>query len=107
MSASDFEETKSTTNLPVLEGVFKTDKQGNVCPVLDVAYIDCSDAVPGRKSATTFVRPAEAGEGFNPTFKNGAEGFDYIAKEGDAVFVNSPTDQYVPPAKDGGRLTIA
>ena len=41
------------------------------------------------------------------TFEGGQETFEYVTSAGDAIFVNSPTDQYVPPAKDGGRLKFS
>lgn len=98
-----FDVSKNVTTLPVT-GEYVTDPHGASCPVLDTSKIDFSHSVSGRKTATTLVRRAKEGEGLGQKFEGGQETFEYITKEGDAIFVNGPTDQYVPPSKDGGRL---
>lgn len=98
-----FGEALLQTILPVT-GEYITDPHGISCPVLDTSKIDFSHSVSGRKIATTLVRRANEGEGLGQKFQGGQETFEYITKEGDAIFVNGPTDQYVPPSKDGGRL---
>lgn len=106
-SASDtFNATKPVNVLPTKDK-YITDPEGNTCPVLNTDNIDFTDAVSGRKKATTLVRCAEDGEGLGQSFEGGQETFEYVTKKGDAIFVNSPTDQYVPPSKDGGRLQFS
>ena len=103
MASKNFGSAHGATSLPVT-GENITDPHGVVCPVLDTDNIDFSNSVSGRKKATTLVRRAQEGEGLGQSFEGGQETFEYVTQEGDAIFVNSPTDQYVPPSKDGGRL---
>jgi|GEM_PF-5825357 len=59
----------------------------------------------GRKKGSTQVIRAKGGEKLGQKFEGGVETYEYEAKEGEAIFVNSPTDQYVPPFEDG-RLQV-
>ncbi len=95
---------ETSTKLPTT-GEFVRDPEGRVCPVLDVNAVDTSGAVWGRKKGSTQVVRAQGGEKLGQKFENGVETFEYVAQEGDAIFVNSPTDQYVPPFEDG-RLKV-
>ena len=81
------------------------DPENRVCPVLDVDAVDTTASVWGRKKETTQVIRALGGEKLGQMFEDGVETFEYEAQAGDAIFVNSPTDQYVPPYKNG-RLKI-
>ena len=100
VARSDFKHLQKMTNLPVT-GEFITDPEGHSVPVIDVSQISSEGAVPGRKKEPTLVWRATAGEGLGQSFEGGQETFEYMTEEGDAVFVNSPTDQYVPPSKTG------
>lgn len=86
---------------------FVTSPQGDEVPVLDTNSVDKSGAQWGRKSQPTLVIRASGGEKMGQSFKDGKETYDYIAEEGDAIFVNSETDMYVPPMEGGKRLKIA
>lgn len=95
---------KASTQLPTTGELVK-DPEGHVCPVLDTNSLDKSSAVMGRKKETTRVIKAKGGEKTGQSFTGGKETYDYFAKEGDAIFVNSPTDQYVPSGlAQGERL---
>lgn len=85
-------------------GEFIPDPQGVMCPVLDVNRIDFTKAKAGRKKELTYVRKALAGEKIEEVFEGGEETYGYKTKKGDAIFVNSPTDQYVPLGLYGERL---
>lgn len=98
-----FDTPSPKTALPVTNE-FILDPHGVSCTVLDTDRIDFSTSVSGRKKATTRVLLAEGGEGTGQKFDDVKETFDYVAEKGDAIFVNSPTDRYVPPSIDGGRL---
>lgn len=91
------------TRLPVT-GELIADPEGNLVPVLDTDKISAKGAVLGRKKAATIVRRADVGEKLGQSFEGGQETFEYITEEGDAIFVNGPTDEYVPPSNKGGRL---
>ncbi len=103
MAQSDFDKARLMTALPVT-GEFITDPEGNSVPVIDITQIPSEGSVSGRKKSATLVRRASAGEGLGQKFEGGLETFEYVTEDGDAIFVNSPADQYVPPSKDGGRL---
>lgn len=85
-------------------GEYLPNPQGVMCPVLDVEKLDFSKAVKGHKKGLTLARPAREGEFIHETFEDGEETYGYTALEGDAVFVNNPSDQYVPLALDGSRM---
>lgn len=106
MEQSAFDKVRKMTALPVT-GELVTDPEGNLAPVLDTNDITTDGAVWGRKKATIIVRRAQAGECLKQSFEDGQETFEYTTEEGDAIFINSPTDQYVPPSKDGGRLKFS
>ncbi|MCK5374883.1 MAG: hypothetical protein KAJ40_06325 [Alphaproteobacteria bacterium] len=103
VSASDAFGSSCDAKLPTTDE-FITDPGRVSCPVLDTKSIDFSKAVWGRKTETTLVRRAKDGESLGQSFEGGKETFEYVTEEGDAIFVHSPTDQYVPPAKNGERL---
>ena len=77
---------------------------GTPCRVLDSSRVDFQSAAFGRKTALTLVKKAEGGEATGQNFKDGPEGAEYVAQPGDAIFINSPDDIYVPGNKDGSRL---
>ena len=85
-------------------GEYLPNPQGVMCPVLDVSQLDFSGASKAVKRDLTLVRPAEQGEFIHENFNGEEETYGYKAETGDAVFVNSPIDQYVPLALDGSRL---
>lgn len=78
---------------------------GISCKVLDTDNVDFSAAVEGRKATETLVRCAVGGEHIET--KNSEKRVEsvYIAKSGDAIFVNlhNPDDVYVPGNPDGSR----
>lgn len=103
--ASDkFDAACQTASLPVT-GEYISDPHNVSCPVLDTDRIDFSASVSGRKKATTKVlRVPDSGIKTMQIFNEKLEGFPYDAQPGDALFVNSSTDMYVPPSMNGGRL---
>jgi hypothetical protein len=92
-----------TTILPVT-GEFIKDPNGITCPVLDVTKIDFTNSVSGRKSATTRVVCATGNEITSQEFNGLKESSDYLPKAGEAIFINGPTDMYVPGDAKKGRL---
>lgn len=92
-------------DLPLTAEMIK-DPEGRLCPVLDVKKLDFSSAPWGRKKQSTHVRKALEGEKIAPKFEGGKETFDYVAKAGEAVFVNDEDDEYVPPAGDGSEQRL-
>lgn len=78
---------------------------GIACKVLDVAGVDFSQSIEGRKSVTTLVRCAEGGEHIETKNVEKQVESVYTAKKGDAIFINlhNPEDMYVPGNPDGSR----
>lgn len=78
---------------------------GIECAVLDTKKIDFDQAVKGRKSAETLVREAKGGEKIQTKNTKGEIESEYIAKKGDAIFINlhNSNDIYVPGNPDGTR----
>lgn len=78
---------------------------GTLCKVLDTDRIDFNAAFEGRKATETLVRCAVGGERIET--KNAEKKVEalYIAKAGDAIFINlhNPDDVYVPGNPDGSR----
>jgi hypothetical protein len=80
---------------------------GMSCAVLDTSKVDYSSAVLGRKSAQTLVRRAAGGEQIETKNDRGQTESVYVTKPGDAIFVNGPSDVYVPADKDGTRWAFS
>jgi hypothetical protein len=78
---------------------------GTPCKVLDLKNVDFSSAALGRKSTETLVRRAEGGEHIETKNSDKKVESVYIAKPGDAIFMNlhNPDDIYVPSNPDGSR----
>src|SRR5690606_4184328 len=81
---------------------------GIACKVLDTACVDFSAAAEGRKSAETLVRCAEGGERIETRNGDKVESV-YIARKGDAIFVNLHDEHsvYGPGNPDGTRWQFA
>ncbi|MCC6597801.1 MAG: hypothetical protein IT559_03335 [Alphaproteobacteria bacterium] len=103
-TSKKFDAAHKVSSLPVT-GEYVTDPHNVSCPVLDTDRIDFESSQSGRKKATTRVlRVPDSGIKTMQIFNDTLEGFPYDAQPGDALFVNSPTDMYVPPSTNGGRL---
>ncbi len=78
---------------------------GVECAVLDKSSVDFTGAAEGRKTAETLVRRAEGGEEIHTRNSEGQIESTYVAKEGDAIFINLHNfdDIYVPGNDDGSR----
>ena len=85
-----------------------TNPQGIACTVLDTAKIDFSNAVKGRKAARTLVCPASGGELVQTRNSKGDIESVYLARRGDAIFINlhNPDDRYVACDTHGKRLQV-
>lgn len=106
MTKNNFHKAVKITTLPVT-GEFIKDPQGRLVPVLDLAKISTESAVLGRKKEPTKVLcvPDAGIEGITQNFEGRFETYPRDANPGEALFVNSPTDMYVPPnANKSGRL---
>lgn len=86
-------------------GEWIKDPEGNLCPVLDIDKLNFDQAPIGeRKEPIQVVCVGENGHITAQSFEGGLETFSYHAQEGDALFINSSNDIYVPPCDQGGRL---
>lgn len=78
---------------------------GQFCKVIDTPRVDFKYASIARKTAQTLVCRAHGGERLET--KNAKDEIEsvYLAKTGDAIFVNphNPNDRYVPGNPDGSR----
>lgn len=90
--------------LPHTGEIQKSD-DGIACEVIDTSKVDFSGAQLGRKSAETLVRLAHGGEEIVTRNKEGKIENSYVAKAGDAIFINlhNMNDMYVPGNPDGSR----
>jgi hypothetical protein len=79
--------------------------EGTACQVLDTKAVDFSAAKLGRKTAETLIRRAKGGEELITRNKDGQIENTYVAKAGDAIFINlhNADDRYVPADRDGTR----
>lgn len=71
-------------------------EDGVDCKVLDTDKVDFTDAYVGRKSAETLVVKADGTEKIETINSAGLVESVYEPNMGDAIFVNSETDKYVP-----------
>lgn len=78
---------------------------GISCKVLNTNTLDFSNFVFGRKTIETLVRKAEGGEKIETKNSDMIVEAVYIAKPGDAIFINlhNSNDMYVPGNPDGSR----
>lgn len=89
----------------VYKNEFIANPNGLSCQVLDTAQLDFSKAKLGRKTAETLVIKAKGGEKLETKNSSGVVESVYVAKAGDAIFVNlhNPDDTYAPGNPDGSR----
>lgn len=82
-----------------------TSPDGIECRVLEASRVNFDNAARGRKSTETLVRCAEGGEDITTRNTEGKIENTYIAKKGDAIFINlhNHNDIYVPGNPDGSR----
>lgn len=94
--------------LPYLDETIAS-PDGIACRVLDSARVDFTNAAQGRKAALTLVCRAEGGENIETKNKEGLVESVYVAKAGDAIFVNlhNRADTWVPGNTDGTRWQFA
>lgn len=83
-----------------------SDPEGKPVLVLDTAKINFDAAVLGRKKSETLVKEAVGGEEIITRNKDGQIESTYVAKTGEAIFVNlhNMADVYVPGQPDGTRM---
>ena len=84
---------------------FIASPDGISCKILDTAHVDFSSAAEGRKATETLVRCAVGGERIETKNSERKVESVYIAKAGDAIFINlhNLDDIYVPGNPDGSR----
>lgn len=75
-------------------------ENGIKCHVLDVDSLDFNHAMDAIKDTETLVLKAKDKENIN-TIVNGLIETSYITSEGDAIFINSLEDRYVPYDNNG------
>ncbi len=80
-----------------------TNENGIKCHVLDVESLDFSHAMDAVKESVTIVLKAKGNEVINTTI-NGFIETSYITREGDAIFLNSDEDKYVPRDLNGNSF---
>ena len=79
-------------------------ENGIYCEVLNLDELDFTNAKLGIKCSLTKVIRALGGEKIVTTNKEGLIEAVYIAKENDAIFVNSNIDKYVPRDDTGNTF---
>lgn len=76
-------------------------EDGIECQVLDTTKVDFSTSCVGRKKKETLILKANGDEKIETINSEGLVESTYITNPGDAIFVNSEKDSYVPRDTNG------